>query len=100
MLLPNGISSFFEIGNCPDTLDVNSFKKISCCFANINCGKLLSIDTSLSAKNFYTARISSHDKYFYFLTNNLYKSILRELLMLFSFGIVIIYIYHKRSKQV
>lgn len=73
MILPNGISGFFEAESCCfDTLNIKSFKKISYCLANENHGRVLSLDISLGGKNFYSAEISANNIHCCFLMNVYY----------------------------
>lgn len=75
MLLPSGISGFFEAGKCADLVDSRVFKQVCYCIANDNNGKLLSLDISLSGKNFYMAKIEIDKSLTYLLMNAYYHYI-------------------------
>lgn len=75
MRLPNGTCGFFEAGKCSDPFDIRKFKQVCYCVVNENRGNLLSVDTALNGKNFYTAKIEVSNSLVYLLMNAYYPYI-------------------------
>lgn len=69
MLLPKGITGFFDTEYNSVLIEDKLFKKVCYEFVNLNNGKILSIDISLAHKNFYFCEMMLTDKHIYLLMN-------------------------------
>ncbi|MFR7590169.1 MAG: hypothetical protein ACLUVC_01880 [Longibaculum sp.] len=72
MLLPNGISGFYDSKSNLQIFEPKRFKQICYRLIDFNQGKLLSFDCSLDNKNFYIAELILIRKHCYLLMNAYY----------------------------
>ncbi|MBD8071635.1 hypothetical protein [Bacillus sp. PS06] len=71
MLLPNGITGFYDI-QMPPEVDRKQFKQLCFDFASWNRGKVIDDVTSIDQSNFYYAQIEIEGRLFYILLNKHY----------------------------
>lgn len=72
MLLPKGITGFMCADGKPIAVEEKLFKRVCYEFIKLNNGKILSIDISLTQKNFYVCEMILTDKCIYLLMNAYY----------------------------
>ena len=69
MILPRGITGFWNGNTAPPFLDGKAFRQMCYSIAMENGGVVTEVDTDTAARNFYSAKLSRYDQSVFILQN-------------------------------